>query len=71
MGSGVHGRHREQAVSTAGAVVEALDDARPLLEDLFGLWISQGKDPQAELRAMKDAAELAARRAERAKFGGG
>jgi hypothetical protein len=58
-------------MSVAGAVGEALEEARPLLEDLFGLWLSQGKDPKAELKAMLDGAELAAIRLERAKFGGG
>lgn len=58
-------------MSVAGEVVEALEEARPLLEDLFALWLKQGKDPEAELKAMLDGAQLAAIRLERAKFGGG
>jgi len=43
----------------------------PLVEALIALWRSQGKDPEVELRAMLDAADVATDAAERAKFGSG
>jgi len=58
-------------MTITGDVIDAVEEAMPLLHDLFSLWLSQGKDPKAELKAMLDGAELAAIRLERAKFGSG
>ena len=56
-------------MSIAEEVLEAIDDALPLIQDLFAMWLSQGKDPKLELKTMLDAVELAAIQAEKAKFG--
>lgn len=50
-------------------VLDAVDDALPLIHDLFSLWLSQKKDPRLELKALMDAGELAAIQLEKAKFG--
>lgn len=50
-------------------VIEAIAECLPLIAQWIGVLLSQGKDPKAELEAMLATADLAADRAERAKFG--
>ena len=54
----------------AELILEAIDDALPLIQDLFVMWLSQGKDPKVELKTMLDAVELVAIQAEKLKFQG-